>query len=86
MVVFRPPQNPFSSISTPKIGGGGGVKTHFCPQKRAEILIARLLAPYAQILADYPKHVWYREILMFWVPRGAILALFWHFLGPDTPV
>jgi len=69
-------QNPPGIISTPKIGGGGYVKTLFFLDPGAGKKYARLLAPYALIAGIGRKVTWSRKKSDFFLAREAIRSVF----------
>ena len=75
-------QNPPGIISTPKIGGGGYVKTLFFLDPGAGKKYARLLAPYALIAGIGRKVTWSRKKSDFFLAREAIRSVFWGYPPP----
>ena len=72
-------------ISTPKIGGGVPPLSKNRPLRQAKFILARLLAPYAQVRGLGQKTLWYTPPPALCKALGGLLGAFFVILTPPPP-
>jgi hypothetical protein len=82
---FYPPPKMAGIISTPKIGGGVPPLSKNRPLRQAKFILARLLAPYAQVRGLGQKTLWYTPPPAPCKALGGLLGAFFVILTPPPP-
>ena len=83
---FLPPHKMPGIISTPKIGGGVPPLSKNRPLRQAKFILARLLAPYAQVRGLGQKTLWYTPPPALCKALGGLLGAFFVILTPPPPL